>query len=68
MYGYAPSPYGSSSTNTHAGALMGALYGSNGQDRFEDAPGEEELRQRLSLHNTPAPDTPSMDDDARGLC
>lgn len=66
VYGYAPSPYGSSSTNTHA--LLGGLYGTNGQDRFEDAPGEEELRRRLSLHNTPAPDTPSMDDDSRGLC
>lgn len=72
LYGYAPSPYGSSSTNTHAGALMGALYGSNGQDRFEGSlggggPGEEELRRRLSLHNTPAPDTPSIDDDSRGM-
>lgn len=66
MYGYAPSPYGSSSTNTHAGALMAGLYGTNGQDRFDDVPREEELRRRLSLHNTPAPDTPSMDDDSRG--
>ncbi|KAE8747698.1 hypothetical protein FOCC_FOCC005522 [Frankliniella occidentalis] len=86
VYGYAPSPYGSSSTNTHAGALMGGLYGTNGQDRYEDdhdhdhvhghghdlghdhdPPGEEELRRRLSLHNTPAPDTPSLDDDSRGM-